>query len=171
MNVYATRCGSVLYGSETQTSHDYRPSARYQQLVLPPPPGFNEARVNQLARLLTLTSQQRLARLRTFQSGWDGYGSEAPRLEAIANAEARLPELYRLATVDGVWREPHISASEDGEITFEWWSDDRKVTMYFGADRLEIIRVWGSNIDSEMDLQPVPTLDGFPAVWAWLYGN
>jgi hypothetical protein len=43
--------------------------------------------------------------------------------------------------------------------------------MYFGPHSVEVIRVWGVNMDTEMDLQPTPTLDGFPAVWAWLYGN
>ncbi len=64
-----------------------------------------------------------------------------------------------------------MSASEAGEISFEWWSGSRKVTMYFADHTAEIMRVWGINMDTEMDLQLMPTLDSFPAVWSWLYGN
>ena len=167
MILHPARRGTLYASSDTRTAQNFS-IARYQKLS---PAPQSDSASNQFARLLTLGSQTKLARIRTLKEDWDGYGSAKPMSEAIANAEARLPELYRLSTIQGVWREPHISASEAGEISFEWWSGPRKVTMYFGADTVEIIKVWGVNMDTEMDLQQMLTLDSFPAVWAWLYGN
>ena len=164
---HPVRRGTLYAPSDTRTAQNFS-LARYQKLS--PAPQSDPAS-NQFARLFTLGSQTKLARIRTLEKDWDGYGSAKPVSEAVANAEARLPELYRLSTIQGVWREPHISASEAGEISFEWWSGPRKVTMYFGDDAVEIIKVWGVNMDTEMDLQQMLTLDSFPAVWAWLYGN
>jgi len=167
MNMHPVRWGNLYAPSDTHTVQNFD-LATYRKLS---PAPQADAASNQVARLFILGSQDKLTRIRGFEQNWDEYGSAKPIPEAIANAEARLPELYRLCTIRGVWREPHVSASEAGEISFEWWSGSRKVTMYFGAQSVEIIRVWGVNMDTEMDLQQMPTLDSFPAVWAWLYGN
>ena len=163
MNMHPTRHGSLLSSSMTNTADVYG-LGRYS----PMPEEIGEPPQHQIARLLTSKSQQKLALIRNFDENWDGNGSARPMAEAIANAEARLPELYRLSTRVGVWREPQISASEDGEVLFEWWSGERKVTLYFAPESMEVIRSWGANIDTEMDQSPMPSLDAFAAVWSWL---
>lgn len=161
------RTGMLYSPSGTHTAEPYD-FARYQTHY----PNQNpDAAKNQLARFLTSRSQQRLNTLRSMDVDWDGYGSAKPNPDAIANAEARLPELYRLSTIEGVWREPHISSSEEGDITFEWWSGPRKITMYFAPTSMELYRVWGPNIDTEMAHVDLQSLDAFPEVWAWLYGK
>lgn len=167
MNMHPAKRGPIYAPNDTHTVQVFD-LAHYRRSS---PALQTDAVVNQFARLFTLSSQQKLSRIRGYQQNWDGYGSAKPTAEAIANAEARLPELYRLTTLQGVWREPHVSASEAGEVSFEWWSGSRKVTMYFSDHAAEIMRVWGVNMDTEMDLQPMPTLDSFPAVWSWLYGS
>lgn len=126
---------------------------------------------NQVARVFTVASQTKLKRLRELQENWDGAGSLAPIPAAVANASARLPELYRASAAVGAWREPHVSASDEGEVTFEWWCGPRKITTYFGAERVELIRVWGENIDTEMELSQLFTMSDFGIAWMWLYGN
>lgn len=167
MNIQPARRGSLYAPTDTHLAQTYQ-FANYQKLV-PTPQGDTAS--NQVARFFILGSQEKLTRIRGFERNWDGYGSEKPIPEAIANAEARLPELYRLCTIDGVWREPLVSVSEIGEVSFEWWSGRRKVTMYFGENSVDVIRVWGVNTETEMDLQQMPMLGSFPAVWAWLYGS
>lgn len=167
MNIHPIRSGSLYTPSDTHTAQSYGLS-RYKRFG---PAPQTDPDSNQVARLFIRGSQDKLTCIRGFDENWDGYGSAKPVPEAIANAEARLPELFRLCTMRGVWREPHVSASEAGEVSFEWWSGSRKVTMYFGENSVEMIRIWGVNMDTEMDLQQMPTLDSFPAVWAWLYGN
>jgi hypothetical protein len=168
MNLHPSRTGSMIVASATATAEEYG-LARYQKHM--PASDQAEAEANQLSRLLIVSSQEKLSHLLSLETNWDGHGSEKPQAAAVANAAARLPELYRLCTLRGVWREPHVSSSEEGEVSFEWWSRQRKVTMYFGPSEIEVIRVWGPDIDTQMDQQQRFTLDAFPAVWAWLYGN
>lgn len=169
MTMHPARRGTILFQSDTHTADVY--DFGHYRGSTPAIEQDTDAIANQVTRLVTLRSQETLSRIREYELNWDGYGSLKPSSEAIANAEARLPELYRLSKVQGVWREPHVSASEAGEISFEWWSGPRKVTMYFSDDAIEIMRVWGVNMDTEMELQLMPKLDSFPAVWSWLYGN
>lgn len=124
----------------------------------------------QLARFFVQRSQAKLRNLHDLPEDWDGAGSAAPNADAIANAAARLPELYRIGAAHAQWREPHISANEDGEVSFEWWCGPRKITMYFGSSTIELIRVWGENIQDEMShVQVDPDLDEFAQAWPWLY--
>jgi hypothetical protein len=131
----------------------------------------DEPPFNQVARYFTQSSQRELSRIASFPENWDGSGSLKPSALAVANASARLPEIYRISMLTGRWVAPHIGASESGEITFEWWNGIRKVTMYFGDYSVDVIRVWGINIDSEMHLAHVDQIAELAPVWAWLYGN
>jgi len=167
MSLHPVLNSNLLVCSATQTAAHYH---FHKQMNTPDVAGV-ESQVNQVTRLLTLKSQRKLACIRTYEDDWDGNGSVKPDAEAIANAEARLPELCRLCSLVGVWREPQISASEDGEIIFEWWAKPRKVTLYFGPQSMEVIQSWGTNIESEMLQQPMATLDLFVMTWTWLlYG-
>jgi hypothetical protein len=69
------------------------------------------------------------------------------------------------------WEAPHISASESGEITFEWWDNARKLTIYFGDNEMEVLRVWGPDMDHEMDHVHIAKTEQLAPAWAWLYGN
>ena len=69
------------------------------------------------------------------------------------------------------WVAPHVSASEIGEITFEWWEDARKLTIYFGDHSIEVLRVWGPDMDQEMDHHQIVKTAQLAPAWAWLYGN
>jgi hypothetical protein len=84
---------------------------------------------------------------------------------------AWLADLYDLAQLAGTWSAPHVSLSEAGEVTFEWWHGERKLTLYFGADHVEAIKVWGTHIDDEMQHLEDMSVDTFPALWAWLHGG
>jgi len=35
---------------------------------------------------------------------------------------------------------PHITISENDEIVFEWWNNDKKLTIYFGNE-IEYLKV------------------------------
>lgn len=122
----------------------------------------------QSARFFILKSQERLRAVAQLQDNWDACGSRAPRREAIANASARLPELFRAVSSVGGWKDPHVSASENGDITFDWWSQHRKVTLYIGDVQLEVVKSWGSNIRHEMDVLDLPYPADFATIWEWL---
>lgn len=110
-----------------------------------------------------------LDRLESLQPDWDNRGSFAPSKLAVSVARTWLESLKDAARDAGrAWSHPHISASEDGEITFEWWKEDRKITLYFSEESIEYVKVWGPNIQTEMDTGQVGLADDFRALWTWL---
>lgn len=133
--------------------------------------GIQAPDTEQVARLLLVPSQAALRALARLPSDWDGCGSDAPRQAAVSNASARLPELFRAVDEFSAWRVPHISANEIGDVTFEWWHNDRKITLYFGDDAMRVVYVWGSDIENEMSVLPLDSVKEFAETWDWLHGE
>jgi hypothetical protein len=126
---------------------------------------------NHVVPYLTQSCQRDIQRIAKLPDDWDGAGSQRPRPESVANALARLPALCNMAMVAGEWEPPHVSASESGDVTFEWWEGERKLTLYFGDKLIEALRVWGTDIESEMDSITVSRIEQLATAWAWLNGN
>lgn len=96
--------------------------------------------------------------------------SDAPPSErALHQAVAFLPEIFDRATRLGSWSSPHITSTYDGEIAFEWWAGKRKLSFYFGDDGSEFIKVWGPNVDSEMESGELRDGWNMSALWLWLH--
>lgn len=112
--------------------------------------------------------RQKLTALQELPENWDGVGSAKPNPLAISNAMNGLEQIYsRIVSAQLEWRTPHISASEEGEVVFEWWCDDHKLTIYFGADKAEFIQVWGTHIKNEMADGQLETTS-ILSLWKWL---
>lgn len=122
-----------------------------------------------LAEVAVFPARQALKALANFPANWDGFGSDAPSGEAVGNALELVVELYRQSTVclHAQWVNPHVSASESGEVVFEWWRRDRKLTIYVAADRADFVRVGGPNIDADM-FDGVLEGSQFVGLWLWL---
>ena len=92
-----------------------------------------------------------------------------PTEVAVLAAQEWLQPLRETAPLAGaLWKTPHISASECGEVTFEWWRDDRKVTLYFGGGAPEYVKVWGPDIVHQMESGALQSSDSFRSLWSWL---
>lgn len=63
---------------------------------------------------------------------------------------------------------PHLVTSPDGEVVFEWWYDQRKVTLYVSDDSLFFVKSWGADMSAEMEDGSVPTVSSVPELVAWL---
>jgi hypothetical protein len=126
----------------------------------------------QVVRYVLQGAEEALRQVGYFQANWDGAGSPAPSKRAIFNASTYLPDLYLAArTTVHRWRSPHVSASERGEISFEWWEGTRKLTMYFGDANVEVIKVWGPHIDNDMEEVDLVEAADFGPLWSWLHGD
>lgn len=122
-----------------------------------------------VTHLVLLSLRQKLTALQDLPENWDGHGSAKPNSLAIANALGWLEEIYSQIFEAGFeWCAPHITASEDGEVVFEWWHGTRKLTLYFGVDnQAEFIQIWGTHIKNEMDdgeLEVIKIIN----LWKWL---
>lgn len=114
------------------------------------------------------------ARLNQLEGGAtnrDEREGDAPYQKAVEEARAWVEGLYRAVTrTSRPWSSPHITASDSGEVVFEWWRGDRKITLYFGGRDVEYIKVWGPNIDNEMESGELKKADSFRELWYWLAG-
>ncbi|MFN6569927.1 hypothetical protein [Dendronalium sp. ChiSLP03b] len=66
------------------------------------------------------------------------------------------------------WCEPLVNLSFDSEIVFEWWYKNNKLTVYILGNNAEYIKVWGADIDSEMEDGSATSPAELTDLWKWL---
>lgn len=80
--------------------------------------------------------------------------------------------LHQLRTVVAAnkmwWCEPLINLGIDSEIVFEWWHENKKLTVYILGNTAEYIKVWGTDIDNEMEDGSVTSPAELTDLWKWL---
>jgi len=84
---------------------------------------------------------------------------------------AYLHQLRRVIECHGYfWYMAHTTADlpVPTEVVFEWWRKDRNLVVFFRRSEVEGIRVWGSNIHSEMESVWLHTPEDFIHLWRWL---
>ena len=89
-------------------------------------------------------------------------------LDTVRSAIRYLQSIYARTTKLGSWNSPHMTLSENSEIVFEWWYRQKKITLYFGEENAEYIKVWGTDIDTEMDSGPLSDGWVLTSLWLWL---
>lgn len=125
-------------------------------------------------RARPLTSEgitETFAALEALQDNWDGHGSPAPSRALLAEAKEAFALLHAGALARGVrWEAPHVGVNERGQITLEWWQGDRSLTVFVRAeDRVDYLKAWGKDIETEMEDGEVSRLSDFAALSRWLY--
>lgn len=66
------------------------------------------------------------------------------------------------------WGEPLVNLSFDSEIVFEWWHGTKKLTVYILGNTAEYIKVWGTDIDDEMEDGTASSPAELTDLWKWL---
>lgn len=94
-------------------------------------------------------------------------------LEQAARAawEGRTPALLLavLSLIVDDWRAPLHTTGAWDEWVLEWWSAGaRKLTLHVDDTAIEYVKVWGTDIDSEMEAGAVGVDETFVDLWAWL---
>lgn len=114
--------------------------------------------------------KQKLLALQSLPENWDEQGSAKPNPLAIANALAWLEQIHnQIISKELEWRPPHITASENGEVVFEWWCGNHELTLYFGFNQqAEFIKAWGTHINNEMTDGQLAEPAAFLTLWKWL---
>ncbi|MBN3946889.1 MAG: hypothetical protein HWQ38_10505 [Nostoc sp. NMS7] len=80
-----------------------------------------------------------------------------------------LKQLRKLVAADQMWwGEPLVNLSFDSEIVFEWWHETKKLTVYILGNTAEYIKVWGTDIDNEMEDGACASPAQLTALWKWL---
>jgi hypothetical protein len=102
---------------------------------------------------------------------WDGRGTQAPDPAAVAEARRWIASFeFQLGLHGREARKPHVSASVDRDVVLEWWHGSRKLTVYVSATSVEYVRVWGPDMEHEMD-DGALTMSRAVEWWLWLAGS
>lgn len=124
-----------------------------------------------IATLVISPTLSAITTLSQLDINWDGCGSARPSPAAIQRATVMVESFYRLVAANskasGQWVDPHVSASEEGEVVLEWWNDAHKLTLYIGEKSAQYLRVWGTNISTQMDDGMIEG-NHFQGLWLWL---
>jgi hypothetical protein len=88
---------------------------------------------------------------------------------ALNRAANWLEGMHETAKSAGLrWIDPQVAVSPENDIVFEWWTDCRKLTAYFGSDDALLLRVWGPNIHTEMEETQAEDATAAVSAWSWL---
>ena len=66
------------------------------------------------------------------------------------------------------WIDPLISPNDDGEIVFEWWCSDKKLTVRVGADGVEAVKRWGERPNNYREEIKIVSDLNRRQIWVWL---
>ncbi len=109
-----------------------------------------------------------ILRLRERGENWDTYGSGAAHEDSIYQAIDAIESFIVEAPKLGLnWLDPHVGLDENGHVVLEWWSGDRRLTVYFNPSQPEFVCSWGPNIESQMHAGEL-TPELFVKKWRWL---
>jgi hypothetical protein len=107
--------------------------------------------------------------LRGLPEGWNGYDAAAPNSDAIEQAHRWIAAMYDdVDAIGGRWHNPHVAADEYGDVMFEWWNENKALTIYVSEDEARYIRGWGNNLETDMDDGQATTSERRRKLWTWL---
>lgn len=117
----------------TLTPAYYR-SFESETRMMTPPPDEHELLARADLKALSEVRQQ-VSDLAQLQQGWNGYDALPPTSAAIYQAMHWLNRSYAECKDAHVrWYKPNVSPSAEGEVVFEWWSNDRSLIVYIDAE-------------------------------------
>ncbi|GER86534.1 hypothetical protein KDW_06960 [Dictyobacter vulcani] len=110
-----------------------------------------------------------ISKLVTLQSVKHNYDALPPTWDSVAHAHSWIQQLlWDIMSLRKEWIKPNVTASEDGEVVFEWWNKEKKLTIYIDDRHAEYIKVWGININSEMSDGSADSISTCQSLWLWL---
>ena len=112
--------------------------------------------------------EERISTLKNRKDNWDDEGSKAPTSLTMNNANCTITTLlHSVIDSDSSWLNPFISSDFDGEITAVWHKGKRELHLQIGEEEVEYFKVWGININTEMEVGFLTNEDHL-SIWQWL---
>ena len=72
------------------------------------------------------------------------------------------------------WYKPLLNISIENEIVLEWWHKEKKLTIYVCPNTIDFIKVWGADMDDEMEDGSIDLSDNLSdndailSLWQWI---
>ncbi len=108
--------------------------------------------------------------LLTWDTDWNGYNSPKPEYNAVVHAGQWITDLFR-EVEDLGWIKPNVTAGPEGEVVFEWWFGERKLTIYISEQSVEYLQVWGTDIHAKITDGVIESISACRPLWMWLIGK
>ncbi len=101
------------------------------------------------------------------EDNWDGSGSQKPTELTLIHAKVIMNALLDSVTSVGYRCDiPSISSDGDGNVTAVWYNYERQLHLQIGEQEAEFFKVWGTNIDTEIDVDYLIP-DKYIPLWKW----
>jgi hypothetical protein len=114
---------------------------------------------------------EKVEALRTWGKDWEEEEVSPPSDATLQRARQWLKEMYRdVASDRRAWLEPMITASEEGEVAFEWWCSDRKLTVYISETGVTVTKLTGLHPPFQIEDESANTRPRRRKLWSWLLG-
>jgi hypothetical protein len=89
--------------------------------------------------------------------------------KTIETAEKLINNLRSLALKNNwCWSDPLLNISSENEIVLEWWNQEKKLTIYVFEELIDYLKVWGADMDNEMEEGAIDLEDDLTEVWQWI---
>lgn len=89
--------------------------------------------------------------------------------KTIETAEKLINDLHSVAFKNNwCWSSPLLNISSENEIVLEWWNQEKKLTIYVSEELIDYIKVWGADMDNEMEEGAIGLEDDLTEVWQWI---
>lgn len=104
------------------------------------------------------------------EENWNRYGAPTPNPVSIDRAKRWIKQAHaNTSSSRKPWITPHVGSDECGDVSFEWWRGERKITLYITPDAVEYLKVWGIRMFSEMEDGTINSAGQWSALWNWLH--
>lgn len=101
------------------------------------------------------------------EQDYDSLYSSSPK--TIETAERLIEKLHSVALMNNLWwYDPLLNISFDNEIVLEWWNQGKKITIYVSEKVIDYIKVWGADIDNEMEDGSISLNEDLTDLWQWI---
>ncbi len=90
---------------------------------------------------------------------------------AVTNADSWVEQLFlEVMDLDRDWIKTNVLATAEGDEVFRWRVGTKKLTIYIGDQSAEYLKVWGPDVNDDMDDGSADLTTTRKALWEWLIG-
>jgi hypothetical protein len=91
------------------------------------------------------------------------------RIKTLVTAERFIAQIQQLTLEKNWWwTDPLVNITLEEEICYEWWYHTRKLTIYVYDLTVQYIKVWGADIENEMEDGSICNIQDLTDLWVCL---
>jgi hypothetical protein len=113
------------------------------------------------------SSSPRIASLvGNLEKDYESFCSNYPK--TVETAQKLIDLLHSVALTNNWWWYVPLLNICDHEIVLEWWNQSKKITTYVSEESIDYIKVWGADMDNEMEDGSISLEEDLTHLWQWI---